>query len=320
MAKRVSQTGVEVIGKEDDPLIRVTQVAVEVLRSNPPPPPTKARLSQLAIEVARENPASSARLTQIIIEVARLSLPQQSLGLQSWMVFDKTHSFIITCVAGDPPTSAVDELAVLNGANLAMLGKEMIQYRDVTDLGDNLYQISHLLRGRLGTEPFMNSHSIGDQFVMLDEDSVRRASEQISDLNVQRYWKIVGSGLTVFNAPVTPFINTGVSQKPFQVCHLTATRAADDLIIDWVRRSRIGIGRILETAPPIGEDEERYEIDILNGAGGVVRPITGITGPTHTYTSAQQSTDFGSPQAFISLIVYQLSAIAGRGHGNKAVL
>jgi len=320
MSRRVSQTGVEVIGKEDDPLIRVTQVVVEVLRSNPPPPPTKATLSQLVVEVARENPTSSARLTQVIIEVARLALPGGSVGLQSWMVFDKVHSFIITCIAGDAPTSAVDELAVLNGANVAMLGKEMIQYRDVTDLGDNQFQISHLLRGRLGTEPFMNSHVIGDRFVKLDADSVRRASEEISDLNVQRYWKIVGSGRPETGAPVIPFINVGVSQKPFQVCHLGATRAADDLIITWTRRSRIGIGRIIENSPPIGEDVEEYEIDILNGAGGVVRPITGITSETHTYTSAQQSTDFTTPQAFISLIVYQLSAMVGRGHGNKAVL
>jgi hypothetical protein len=46
----------------------------------------------------------------------------------------------------------------------------------------------------------------------------------------------------------------------------------------------------------------------------VVRTITGLSTPTATYTSAQQTTDFGSPQAEVFVRVYQVSATVGRGH------
>ena len=62
---------------------------------------------------------------------------------------------------------------------------------------------------------------------------------------------------------------------------------------------------------PLGEDEERYEIDILDGPA-VKRTLTATT-PAATYTAAEQTADFGAPQSSISLRLYQLSATRGRG-------
>jgi hypothetical protein len=56
---------------------------------------------------------------------------------------------------------------------------------------------------------------------------------------------------------------------------------------------------------------ERYEIDILDGSD-VVRTLT-ATSPAATYSSADQTTDFGAPQSSVSLRLYQLSATRGRG-------
>ena len=65
----------------------------------------------------------------------------------------------------------------------------------------------------------------------------------------------------------------------------------------------------------LGEDTERYEIDILD----VVRTLS-ATSPAATYTAAQQTADFGSPQPSISLRIHQLSTTAGRGTPRSAVL
>jgi hypothetical protein len=69
---------------------------------------------------------------------------------------------------------------------------------------------------------------------------------------------------------------------------------------------------------PLGEDSERYEIDILDGSD-VLRTLS-TTSPTATYTATQQTDDFGSLQSSVSLRIYQLSTTAGRGTPRSAVL
>lgn len=312
---RVTQLPVEVLRQADNPLLRVTQLPVEVMRSNLAGP--TARLTQAFIEVARAEPASLARLTQVNIEVSRRNRPTAKLGLPSWMVFDDDHTIDVIMVAGTAPTSAVDDLTVLNGANVAMLGNEVIQYRDVADLGDNKYRLSRLLRGRLGTEPFMNSHEINETFVILDSSTVRRVTQDAVDLNVQRYFKIVGAGRMELNAPITPFINVGVSHRPWKPAQVKGTRSMDDLTITWIRRTRVSFEWLDIVDVPLGEVDEEYEVDILDGVGTVLR-ILKVTAETAIYTAAEQITDFGAVQSVISVIIYQMSNIVGRGHGAAA--
>ena len=85
-----------------------------------------------------------------------------------------------------------------------------------------------------------------------------------------------------------------------------------------MRRTRIGGDSWDSVEVPLGEDEERYEIDILDGSN-VMRTLTATT-PTATYTAAQQTADFGSPQPTVSLRISQLSATRGRGTPREAVL
>jgi hypothetical protein len=60
-----------------------------------------------------------------------------------------------------------------------------------------------------------------------------------------------------------------------------------------------------------------YDVEIMNGAN-VVRTLTGITSPIASYTSAQQISDFGSNQSSVSVKIYQLSGIIGRGYSAVA--
>ena len=63
----------------------------------------------------------------------------------------------------------------------------------------------------------------------------------------------------------------------------------------------------------------RNEVDIRDAPGGaVVRTLTALSAPSASYTAAEQTTDFGAPQGLIHLVVYQLSAVAGRGFPSKA--
>ncbi len=90
------------------------------------------------------------------------------------------------------------------------------------------------------------------------------------------------------------------------------------MVLSWLRRTRVG-GDSWEAAEvPLSEDSERYEVDVLNGAA-VVRTIA-ATVPGLTYTVAQQTADFGAAQASVSLKVYQISTLFGRGTARAAVV
>jgi hypothetical protein len=106
--------------------------------------------------------------------------------------------------------------------------------------------------------------------------------------------------------------------KPLSPAHVRGARSGGDLLLTWVRRTRLGGDSWDGIDVPLGETEERYEIDILDGAT-VKRTLTATT-PAATYTAAQQTADFGAPQPSIALRIYQMSATRGRGTPRAALV
>ena len=85
--------------------------------------------------------------------------------------------------------------------------------------------------------------------------------------------------------------------------HIEGSRnGGGDLTITWIRRTRFsGEWRDLVDVP-LNEASEAYEVDVIDGAGTVVRTFSSPN-PTVTYTAADQTTDFGAPQSAIELRV-----------------
>jgi len=60
-----------------------------------------------------------------------------------------------------------DEAALMNGANLAAIGSELIQFASAIPIGPNQFRLSGLLRGCRGTEWAMDSHAPGEAFALI---------------------------------------------------------------------------------------------------------------------------------------------------------
>jgi len=89
--------------------------------------------------------------------------------------------------------------------------------------------------------------------------------------------------------------------------------------VTWIRRTRIG-GDSWGYEVPLGEEVERYVVEILDpGSGAVVRSIE-LSVPTFTYTTAAQVADFGAPVAEVRISVSQISQAYGRGTAAEATL
>ena len=110
----------------------------------------------------------------------------------------------------------------------------------------------------------------------------------------------------------------GLGMRPLSPVHLKGSRTGGDLALRWIRRARAGGDAWESVEVPLGEESERYEIDILNGAA-VMRTITAEV-PAAAYPAAQQIADFGSAQSAVSVRVYQVNAVWGRGSPASATV
>jgi len=208
--------------------------------------------------------------------------------------------------------------ALINGGNLAVYGNEIMQFRYATLIGTDLYRLSGLLRNRRGT--FGSGHAIGDRFVLVNPASLVRINSPTTDIGVQRNYKAVTFGKSIETAPVKIFTNTGSGNKPYSVVLLDGGRdAAGNILIRWVRRTRVGGAWRDYVDAQLSEYDERYTVAIYDGIL-LVRTIA-TTSQQTTYTIAEQETDFGSPApATIDVVVKQISETVGPGYETRGTI
>ena len=238
------------------------------------------------------------------------------VGVGVTQYFDRINFIDIALVLGS--LSSKSELAILNGANACVVGDEIIQFTTATLAAPNRYRLEGLLRGRLGTEHLVDSHSIGEQFALLDSGVIKE-SLPLTLLGITSYYKAVSIGATLAATDEISFKYQGRKFLPFSPVHIKGVRdGSDNLTISWIRRTRLG-GQCSDFADvPLMEERELYQIDIMNGTN-VVRTIT-ATNQNCVYSAAEQITDFGSTQPIINIKIYQISAIIGRGTAGLATI
>lgn len=229
------------------------------------------------------------------------------------------HGEAVTVLLRSGELASATAAVVLNGGNAALLGDEVIQFTTAELLAPGKYRLSGLLRGRLGTEWAAGGHAAGERFVLLDG----RMEDQpmpLGALGVSRLIKAVTVGESLGEAEAVTVTWEGRCLKPLAPVHITGSRdGSGNLSIRWIRRTRVG-GEWRDYADaPLSEESERYDVEVMNGAA-VVRTFSGLSVPSADYSAAQQTADFGSAQSAVSVRVYQLSAIAGRGYAGQGAV
>ena len=221
--------------------------------------------------------------------------------------------------------ASVTELALLGGANLAAIRNaegqwEVLQFLSAILTAPATYTLSGFLRGQAGTEHAMRAPlAAGARFVLLD-GALARVDMTEDEVGLAFNWKCGPASRDIGSPNFVEVAHTFVGEglKPLSPVHVRGSRSAGDLNLTWVRRTRAGGDSWDGVDVPLAEAEERYEIDILDGA--TVRRTLIATSPGATYTAAQQTADFGSPQSSVSLRICQISATRGRGTSRQATL
>lgn len=234
-------------------------------------------------------------------------------------IFDSVNSLQVSLIQGD--LSSETELNVLNGANWFAYGAngrwEIIGAKTVTLKSDGTYIFTDLLRGRKGTEWAMTTHVIGDQVVLLDSNSIAFISTNTSSIGVSRLYKGVTTEQALDEVSEESFAYQGVNLECLSPIYLNGNRSnANNWVLTWVRRSRIDAEWRDYVDVSVGETAENYIVEFYSDATYTTLKHTSatLTSATYSYSSAQQTTDFGSNQATLYCKIYQVSSVVGRGY------
>src|SRR6202000_1820617 len=101
--------------------------------------------------------------------------------------------------------SSCTQIDLLNGANAALLGNEILQFQTATLTGPGLYTLSNLLRGRRGTETTTGAHAIGESFVVLTPGAVDFVPALQTDRGATYEFRALSKGHTLRDVQDTNF-------------------------------------------------------------------------------------------------------------------
>ncbi len=241
---------------------------------------------------------------------AVLGQAMDALGPGHAGTFDARGSVEIMLDNETDALDPADDAELLAGANLCMLGEEILQFGRAEPVAPRRYRLSRLLRGWHGTEWATDGHGAGDRFVLLDAARLIQVALTPADMGQWLEMRASGSGDMV-PAQAARIIDGRAILPPAPV-HAVMREADGDLHLRWTRRSRLGWLWSDLAEVPLGEEREAYRI-IVMAALATLREIETPV-PSWTYPAAARAADLiAADGAPIRLRVSQIGTFgAGR--------
>lgn len=181
-------------------------------------------------------------------------------------LLDLANSVEVRLLHADMQLSDADAGQLAAGANLAMLGDELIQFGRAVPLGGTRWRLEQLLRGRRGTEAAASMHATGERFVLVEADALVAWDPPLTAAGGQV--RLIATGIGDASPVQTQASEIGAALRPLSPVQLRARRRTDggfDLV--WRRRSRLGWRWLDGVDAPLGEEREAYVLRILRGDG-----------------------------------------------------
>jgi hypothetical protein len=219
-------------------------------------------------------------------------------------VIDAINSVDIQLLHSGMALNGADDESLLSGSNLAMLGGELLQFGIAQSLGNGVFRLSRLLRGRRGSA--LQSHAAATPFVLLDPDALAWVDVPLG-VPVLRV-KAVGVGDAAAGVDAS-LPAPGAATRPLAPAHLgAAADGTDGFKISWVRQSRGGWSWVDGVDAPLAEERESYNVIVVPSVGPV-RTVETAT-PFWAYTSAARATDIAAGSTWVQISVSQIGAFA----------
>jgi hypothetical protein len=199
-------------------------------------------------------PLGPSGKTRSITGVAATVLPPASAA-----IFDRHARFEVDLAGPDLQLVSATPRQLAQGANLALVGTELVQFADAVSLGAGRWRLAGFLRGRAGTEAAAMTHEPDEPFVLIDQKPRRLDAKLVG---LQPGTEIVAVGLSDPEPVSTPILLQGVATRPLSPVHGRAKMLADgSLELGWVRRARGEWAWRDGVDLPLNEEAERYLVE-----------------------------------------------------------
>ena len=244
-------------------------------------------------------------------------------ALPNWSgpnVWDMNSQFDVELLSGT--LSSVTDVAVLNGANVACIGNEIVQFRDATLISGTTYRLKGLLRARLATNDVAAAHVAGERFVLLTPQSIRRI--RVDAIDPRGQWTYIAN--TLGGRRDVSYYQTvrheGRALRPLSPVLLSAVRGANNVyVIRWTRRARINAAWEDGRDVPLDEEKEVYDVEVTTTSGDIrIFYLSDFGQRSWEVPIETQIATTNFPWQNVRLKVWQKSNRYGRGEIADAVI
>ncbi len=204
---------------------------------------------------------------------------------------DYKNKIIVNLVHGELHT--ISEKLFTSGGNVALVGNEIIHFKEAKLIAPFQYEISVFARGRQGTEHEIYNHVEGERFVLLNS-AIQRVELPNSLIGQKRYIKAITIGETLNSAEPRELNYNGEFLKPFSVVNVKY----DGSKLSWNRRTRYNTFLLDGVDVPLGEELEKYSLEIPSQSSNITTSQPEITIPildSAVQISQISSTGLGNP-------------------------
>lgn len=228
--------------------------------------------------------------------------------------WDHAGSVEVTLLNADDWLQPATPEAVLAGANLALLGSELLHFERAEPLGARRFRLHGLLRGRHGTEAAVTGHAEGEPFALLDPDALLSVPLPATLVGGAVRARLVGplddaGGV----APVAVTLR-GQALLPYAPTGLVAGRGdAGAIVLAWTAR---GPAR---RSWPDGADAVPGTFQLTLTAGPVTQVLS-VAGSGWSATAAEQIALFGAPLSAFTMRVAEAEPQVGLGAAAEAAI
>ncbi|EIZ78297.1 hypothetical protein WSK_3179 [Novosphingobium sp. Rr 2-17] len=177
------------------------------------------------------HPLGGSGRTRAIIGAATSVLP-----IASPLLFDRGTQLAVTLIDPAMQLASADTRQLAYGANLALVGDEIVQFARASSLGEGRWGLEGLLRGLGGSEAAIGAHVTGEPFVLLSSPLVALDAATLGS-DTKRQVLAVGRGDT---DPVASSVRLdGLTLRPLAPVHpRRAIRSDGGWTLTWTRRAR----------------------------------------------------------------------------------
>ncbi|MFN4172359.1 MAG: glycoside hydrolase TIM-barrel-like domain-containing protein [Pseudorhodobacter sp.] len=259
---------------------------------------------------------TSHELNLLLPSPATIGVTETSLAAAPSGRWDRGSPLRVRLSAGT--FQSASDLAVLDGANIAFIGDgssdnwEVFQFGNAELVGPRIYELSHRLRGQLGTDGILPAEWPEGSIVVLYNDALAQLDLSAAERGLARHYRIgvAARGVDDRNTVHRVEAFSGIGLRSYSPVHFRHLVAPDGSIVTtWLRRTRIEGDSWESLDVPLGEDREAYLLRVV--VDDEIRREVVLTEPRWTYPLAARVAD-GAVAGF-ELRVAQVSDRFGPG-------